>query len=71
MSSTERNVNVLNIDFAVEELREEYRIKRGTDYAIMSKYSVGVYVMCFSVYSQAIQEVFLKHDVPVLGVVIV
>lgn len=45
-----------------KELREDYRIKDGCDYAIVHKYG-ETHVLCASVYYDSVAEVAEKHGV--------
>lgn len=51
------------IAFAVDELRQEYRIKQNIDYALLHR-SEGVYIMCTEGCYYTIKEVLEKHHIP-------
>lgn len=48
----------------VNELREEYRLKLNTDYAMTCKYG-EVHILCDKVFAETIQEVSIKHGVKI------
>ncbi len=50
-----------NLDNAVYVLREDRRIKRGTDYNYTVKYG-QIHVMCQAVYLESVKEVFENYD---------
>ncbi len=46
----------------IETLRNEHRLKNGTDYAIVSKYD-EIRLMCSLIYVETIQEVAKENDI--------
>lgn len=45
-------------------LRDENRVKFGTDYSLTVKYG-EVHVMCQIVYAAVIEGVFIRHQIPI------
>lgn len=53
-----------DIEAAQTELRDQFRIKRNTDYSVMVKYN-QVYVTCISLYQDTIRDAFTRYGVSV------
>lgn len=55
---------VLRVNLALHELREDFRLKAGTDFAMTYKYGER-HVLCSSAFEGCLREVLAKHEVPV------
>ena len=54
------NLTWSEVEPAINTLREDYRIKINTDYAITLKYNT-VYLLCQEIYADSINEVFANN----------
>ena len=54
------NITWVQVEPAITTLREDYRIKINTDYAITLKYNT-VYLLCQEIYADSINEVFANN----------
>lgn len=62
--SSSPSPEALRVTCALRELREEHRLKEGTDFAMTYKYGER-HVLCTSVFEDSLREVLAKHGVPV------
>ena len=59
-----RLCNVESFATAVDELRDEHRIKRNVDFAVLHKYG-KTQVMCHAIWYPTIKDVFNRHGISI------